>query len=208
MIHGYHVILPVYGFWLPNDPRGSWSEFVWRWELVRFGRTTRTRERRSLKELNPAELAQRDAARKALKHPAVTLNGFQAQAVGRGFELKCRKSNYTIWACSILPEHAHLVIARHTYKVEQIVNLLKGAATRQLIADECHPLANRVSSGERPPRMWAEHEWKVYLDSEDAIETAIHYVEENPVREGKPKQQWSFVTAFREIAEGGWTTYH
>jgi hypothetical protein len=23
MIHG--VILPVYGFWLPNDPRGSWS---------------------------------------------------------------------------------------------------------------------------------------------------------------------------------------
>ena len=26
MVHGYHVILAAYGFWLPNDPRGSWSD--------------------------------------------------------------------------------------------------------------------------------------------------------------------------------------
>lgn len=25
---GAHVIFGAYGFWLPNDPRGSWSEFV------------------------------------------------------------------------------------------------------------------------------------------------------------------------------------
>ena len=40
MVHGYHVILPMYGFWLPNDPRGSWSDFVRKWELVRFGRAS------------------------------------------------------------------------------------------------------------------------------------------------------------------------
>jgi len=28
MVIGFHVILTAYGFWLPNDPRGSWSEFV------------------------------------------------------------------------------------------------------------------------------------------------------------------------------------
>jgi len=28
MIVGYHVIFGMYGFWLPNDPSGSWSEFV------------------------------------------------------------------------------------------------------------------------------------------------------------------------------------
>jgi len=208
MIHGYHVILPTYGFWLPNDPRGSWSEFVWRWELVRFGRASRSPVHRTLEELSPAELAQRDAARKSLKYPPVTLTGLQAQAVGRGFALKCRKSNYTIWACSILPEHTHLVIARHTYKVEQISNLLKGAATRLLIEDNCHPLADYASPGKRPPRMWAEHEWKVYLDSEEEIDTAIHYVEENPVKEDKPKQRWSFVTPFSGLARGGHTTYH
>src|SRR4051812_43899841 len=33
MIVGYHVIFSTYGFWLPNDPRGSWSDFVGSWEL-------------------------------------------------------------------------------------------------------------------------------------------------------------------------------
>lgn len=28
MVEWYHLIMTAYGFWLPNDPRGSWSEFV------------------------------------------------------------------------------------------------------------------------------------------------------------------------------------
>jgi len=27
MVIAYHAIFSTYGFWLPNDPRGSWSEF-------------------------------------------------------------------------------------------------------------------------------------------------------------------------------------
>ena len=42
MVSGYHVILSAYGFWLPNDPRGSWSDFVGAWELFRFGPATKT----------------------------------------------------------------------------------------------------------------------------------------------------------------------
>ncbi len=208
MIHGYHVILPAYGFWLPNDPRGSWSEFVWRWELACFGRATRSAERRTLEQLSSEELARREAARRALRYPPVTLTGRQAQVVGEGFAAQRAKSHYTIWACSILPEHTHLVIARHAYKVEQIVNLLKGAATGALVEAGCHPLAQHAPPGKRPPRMWAEHEWKVYLDSEQGIDEAIYYVEENPEREGKPKQHWPFVTPFAGISKGGWTTYH
>ena len=45
MVHGYHVIMGMYGFWLPNDPRGSWSAFVAAWELLRFGTTTRSVDR-------------------------------------------------------------------------------------------------------------------------------------------------------------------
>ena len=37
MIVGYHLIVSAYGFWLPNDPRGSWSEFVGAWDLFRAG---------------------------------------------------------------------------------------------------------------------------------------------------------------------------
>lgn len=208
MIHGYHVILPMYGFWLPNDPRGSWSEFVRKWELVRFGKATKTIERRELDELTEPELQQRELARKALKYSPVSIDGPQACAIARGFAEKSRKSNYTIWACSILPSHTHLVIARHTYKVEQIANLLKGAATSRIIEERRHPLAGHAEPGKRPPRMWAAHEWKVYLDSEEAIENAIQYVEDNPEKEGEPNQDWPFVTLFAGITKGGWVTYH
>ena len=81
MIHGYHVILPVYGFWLPNDPRGSWSESVRLWELLRFGPSTKSSDRRTLAELTPAELKQRDAARRSLAYPPVTLSDQQVSAV-------------------------------------------------------------------------------------------------------------------------------
>jgi hypothetical protein len=41
----------------------------------------------------------------------------------------------------------------------------------------------------------------VFLDSDEDIRRAIRYVEENPVKEGKPRQLWSFVTAYPGL---GW----
>jgi len=139
-------------------------------------------------------LLQRVSATKALKYRPVSINGHQARSIANGFAAMVAKSDYTIWACSILPEHTHFVIARHVYKVEQIANLVKGASTSQIIADGLHPLAQHAEQDERPPRMWSAHGWKVYLDSHEVIENAIHYVEENPMKEGKPKQSWAFVT--------------
>lgn len=208
MIHGYHVILPMYGFWLPNDPRGSWSDVVRKWELARFGQATKTNERTKIEDLEAFDLVQRQAAKKAMEYPPVSIDGRQALSIARGFSAKAEKSNYTIWACSILPEHTHLVIARHAYNIEQIANLLKGAATRQITQDGRHPLADFRKANHRHPRMWSARGWKVYLDSEEAIENAISYVEENPVKEGKSRQQWSFVTPFGGIMTAGWTTYH
>lgn len=207
MVHAYHVIIPMYGFWLPNDPRGSWSDTVRKWELLRFGPATKGLERRRLDELTADELARREAAKRSLRYPAVSLTGHQALTVAKGFARQCDVSDFTIWAASIMPEHTHLVIARHTYGVEQMVNLLKGAATRRCIESGCHPLADWARPGKRPPRMWAEHEWKVFLDSEAAIEEAINYVEQNPVKESFPVQHWSFVTPFSGIPTA-WTTYH
>ena len=110
-----------------------------------------------------------------------------------------KKSRLAIWACAVLPEHVHLVIARHTYKVEQIVRLLKGEATKQLAKESIHP---QIDHGP-----WAVGHWKVFLDTEEAVDNAIRYVQENPVREGKPAQNWPFVTAFTGL-DKGWVTYH
>ena len=140
-------------------------------------------------------------------YPPVQFSGPQARSIARGFANACRSSDYTIWACAILPEHTHLVIARHRYKIEQVANLLKGAATRQIVMDDLHPLHRYAQAGKRPPRMWAEDQWNGFLDSETEIDDAIAYVNANPEREGKPAQDWSFVTPFAGLPKG-WVTYH
>jgi REP element-mobilizing transposase RayT len=205
MIHAYHVIWGTYGFWLPNDPRGSWTEFVAAWELVHFGKSTYSFERSDI-DVEKWRLW-RDEARGALRYPPVTLTGEQAQAVGNGLQAGVRKSNLEIWACSIMPEHIHLVVGRHTYKVEQICNLLKGEGTKALKAKSLHPQAGAMRADGKLPSCWAEGQWKVYLDTEEAIENAIRYVEQNPIKEGKAAQRWSFVTPFSGLPKG-WTTYH
>ena len=44
MVLGYHIILSAYGFWLPNDPRGSWSDTIRVYELLRFGSALNTND--------------------------------------------------------------------------------------------------------------------------------------------------------------------
>ena len=204
MIHAYHVIFGAYGFWLPNDPRGSWSDFVGAWELARFGRTTKALER---SERTPSEERQRQLAKGSLKYPPVQFSGIQARAIGRGFFHGVRRSDFTIYACSILPEHIHLVIARHKYEVEHVVNQLKGEATKQLNKENLHPLASYATSDSGRPAPWARGEWKTYLDREDAIEDAIRYVKQNPIKEGKPRQTWNCVRRFLGL-DSGWITYY
>jgi REP element-mobilizing transposase RayT len=204
MVHGYHVIFGAYGFWMPNDPRGSWSDFVGAWELWRFGSATKGLERKL--ELSPTERRQLEETQRALKFPPVEFTGEQARAIGRGFANAVATSQITIWACSILPCHVHLAIARHRFKVEQVVRLLKGGATKQLIKEDLHPLMEYCTSDETVTP-WADGKWKVYLDSNESIENAIRYVEDNPVKEGKARQRWSFVEPYSGL-DRGWVTYH
>lgn len=207
MVHAYHMILSAYGFWLPNDPRGSWSEFVGKWELVRFGRATYGQEFRHLMELTPREIAQRKRARASLKYPPIQFTGMQAKEIVQGFATACERFGYVIWACSILPEHTHLVLRRHRYKAESVANKLKAATSQALIDAGLHPLIDYAEPDQRPPRMWSENQWIAFLDSETGIENAIGYVIENPEKEGKRRQQWPFVTPFPGL-DGAYTTYH
>jgi REP element-mobilizing transposase RayT len=82
---------------------------------------------------------------------------------------------------------------RHTYDVESIVNLLKGAATRQLIAEEIHPLAARVTAKGSFPKVFARGQWKCFIDNQAYLRSAIRYVEQNPIKEGKRRQIWKCV---------------
>ena len=195
MILAYHSIFSAYGFWLPNDPRGSWSDFVRQWELVRFGKATKTDVRHSVARA-PHDVAARRAAKQALRYPPVSFTGLQARSIGHGFARAVTESGYVVRACSILPEHMHLVIDRHERRIERIVGHLKARATQGLRADGLHPLAACAEADGSIPSPWVRKGWNVYLNDPEDVLRAIRYVEDNPLKEGKRRQNWGFVTPF------------
>ena len=195
MVLAYHVIITTYGFWLPNDQRGSWSDFVRRWELLKFGPATKVSTRRSLANA-PFDPALRAAAKRALMYRPVIFDGQQALCVANAFADGVRRSGFVILACAILPDHTHLVIRRHRYSIEQVTNRLKGSATRCLTESGLHPMRNQITAGVELPSPWASGLWKVYLDAPEDIRRAIDYVENNPIKERKKRQNWKFVVPY------------
>jgi REP element-mobilizing transposase RayT len=195
MVLAYHVILSAYGFWLPNDPRGSWSDFVRAWEIFRFGGPTKVDTRRSVAR-RPHDAELRRAAKRALKYPPVLFTGEQARAIAWGFADAIAEAGYVIYACAIMPDHVHLVVARHARKIETVTAHLKAKATMRLTAESLHPLAAHPQKNGSFPSPWAARGWSVYLDSVEDILRAIPYVENNPTREGLPRQKWSLVTPY------------
>jgi REP element-mobilizing transposase RayT len=194
MILAHHSIFSAYGFWLPNDPRGSWSDFVRRWELIRFGKATKATTHRSLaRDEHDQEV--RRKAKHALRYEPVRFTGLQARSIGRGFAKAAGESGYKILACAILPEHVHTVILRTDRSIERIIGHLKTRATQRLSADGLHPLANCSSGTAAPPSPWGRKAWHVFLDDREDIARAVDYVRQNPVKDGKPPQHWSFVSS-------------
>lgn len=149
-----HIILTTYGFWLPNDPRGSWSDFVAAWELLKYGKATKVTTRASVAHVQHDQRLRREA-KTALKYAPVFLTGIQARAVARGLAGATHEGKYPIYACSILDDQVHLVIGPHERMYEQIVSHLRSRATTQLRAEKLHPFEAHECE-RRVPSFWGE----------------------------------------------------
>ncbi|MBW3596158.1 MAG: transposase [Planctomycetes bacterium] len=195
-VRAYHSIISAYGFWLPNDPRGSWSDWIRSWELFLQGRATKVSTTRSVAG-KPHNRQKRLAAKQSLLSPPVVFDGTQAQSVALGFKEAVEESGYVVHACAILPEHVYLVVVRTSNRdIERIVGHLKGRATQHLMKNGLHPLRDFRDRNDEVPSPWAQKGWNVYLFTTEEIRSAIRYVEDNPLKEGKRRQAWSLVTPF------------
>jgi len=178
MILGFHSIISNYGFWLPNEPRGSWSDFVASWELFRFGPATMVNTHRSVAH-RPYDKNLKREMQRVLKHDPVLFTGEQARLVG----MSLQRVPYPIYALAIMRDHTHLVLGAIERDVRRAVGHIKSEATRALRAQGFFP--------DRSP--WADHGWNVYLDTVKDLERAIRYVQDNPLKEGLPRQNWNWV---------------
>ncbi len=185
MVIGYHLITTAYGWWLPNDPRGSTSHYIASDIIAELGELHFGR-----KKVQPAGREIRDFyhhAAEVLKHPLLTFEPEAQHAIAEGFAECIREHRYTCYACAILPDHAHLLIRKHKHLAEQMIQNLQRSSAARL-----------RSLGLRPPEhpVWGLGGWKVYLDAPDDIWRTIRYVERNLVKHHLPAQHHPFVMSY------------
>src|SRR5438874_786586 len=124
MVLGYHATFAAYGFWLPNEERGSWSTEVWAPHLKRFGEATKTDVRHSVANRSYDRDRRRDM-RDSLLYPPVRFNDAQRKAIAHGFADIVATLALHVLACAIMFDHVHVVALRHEATIEDIVGYLK-----------------------------------------------------------------------------------
>jgi REP element-mobilizing transposase RayT len=180
MVIAYHAIFTTYGTWLPNDPRGSYSKDVYIEQLqslgtVRYGRQNPQPSKKTLQMFWAV-------ARQKTIRPPFFINDRTRPLVASGFRTITNKFNITVPACAIMNDHVHILIMRSKYRIEYLVNQLKGAATNKL-------------NLKRTP--WTRSFWKVFINDTDTLRTAAEYIHANPENSGLSVQSWDFVTTLK-----------
>jgi REP element-mobilizing transposase RayT len=198
MVRWYHAIFSTYGHWLPNDPRGSWSDFIHAYELYRYGggATTVSGKRSYAHDAHP--VAFRREAKMMLKYPPARFDAPCRNVIGLGFARACATFEFKLHACAIGSDHVHLVASRDQRRtIERMVATLKAYATFAMTEYACHPMARFATRS--TPTPWGKNGWSVFISDEDQLRCAIRYVNNHPMKEGLPAQSWSFVKPVRAL---------
>jgi REP element-mobilizing transposase RayT len=185
IVIAYHLIWTGYGWWLPNDPRGSMSTTIRNDVLGDLGALHRGR-----KVVQPASREIREfyrEARNRLEYPLRSFAEDEPQTIAVAFGEVIARERYTCYACAIMPDHVHVLIRKHKHQAEEMIANLQDASRLRL----------RESSSflaEHP--VWGGKGWKVFLDHPDDVRRTIKYVEGNPIHAHLPSQQWAFVAPY------------
>lgn len=188
----YHFIFSAYGFWLPNDPRGSWSDTIRALHLLKHGDATKVTTTDSLAHARHDRNA-RLRAKEDLLHPPVRFTGEQALAIAQGFEVAQRQHAYRYLGLATMPDHVHLVVEAFPRHVDDIARHLKAKATGRMTELGIHPMAGEASATGRLPSPWCRNHWCPFIRDARHLAAAIRYVEANPIKSRLPRQRWHIV---------------
>src|SRR5688572_27391714 len=167
MIIGHHLIWTLYGHWLPNDLRGSGSSAIREEKFVPLAPVYHGRKPARLQPSRQELNAFHKQAEPLLKHPRFWIDDAKRQAIAEALADVIGACNYTVWACAILKNHAHMVIRVHRDDALTMWESIAEAARQQLCKfDDIGP--------DHP--VWSSRPYKVFLKTPDEVRGRIQYV--------------------------------
>lgn len=122
-----------------------------------------------------------------LDHNVFWIDPAKRQALGEAFRQTVRDYRYTVWACAICANHAHLVVRRHRDTGDAIWRVFANVARDALrdFADvgPVHPV-------------WSDRPYAVFLYDPPGVRSRIRYVQQNPLKERLPAQHYDFLQKY------------
>ncbi len=185
MVIAHHLIWTAYGYWLPNDPRGSMSKTIACDVIAELGKLHYGRKKvqpsaREIREFH-------EQSRSVLKHPLLDFRVADFPAVAEALAEAIGEHRYTCYACAIMPDHVHILIRKHKHLAEDMLDNLQQTSRLRLRSLALRPSDHPV---------WGGPGWKVFLDTPTDIRRTIEYIDENPPRWRLPRQHWPFVIGY------------
>jgi hypothetical protein len=185
IVIAHHSLWTLYGWWLPNDPRGSTSRVI-RNDLIgelgalHFGRKLVQPVERDVREFYQQAAGQ-------LQHPLLPFEPGEFPMVAAAIGDVIGELGLTCYACAVMSDHVHLVVRKHRLLAEEMIEGIQTLSRKRLVECGLRELAHPV---------WTRGGWKVFLDHPDEVWRAVGYVERNPLGLGLPRQSWEFVTPY------------
>ena len=185
MVIAHHLIWTAYGYWLPNDPRGSTSktiacDVIAELGALHYGRKKVQPSAREVKEF-------RQQAKTVLKYPLLAFKVSDFAVIADGLADATGQQNYTCYACAIMPDHVHALIRKHKHHAEEMLDNLQESSRLRL---------RTVGARQLDHPVWGGPGWKVFLDTPTGIRRTIGYIEGNPPKWRLPRQNWPFVKSY------------
>ncbi len=181
----HHLMWTAYGFWLPNDPRGSTSRTIASDLIAELGELHHGRRKVQPSSHTIGEF--RERAREVLKFRMLKITLQEFPIVAEGLAEAITEHRYTCYACAVMPDHLHVLIRKHKHQAEEMIDNLQHAS-RLRLSNSGHRESNHP--------VWAQGGCKVFIDHPDTVRRTIRYIEENPVKWKLPPQHWPFVREY------------
>jgi hypothetical protein len=186
-----HLVLTGYGSWLSNDPRGSGSVEVRKPELwalgpAHFGRKAIQPPRAELRAFHRA-------AEPLLDHDVAWFDAAARHVIAAAAERVVRERGYTCYAYCNCSNHTHMLNRAHRDEGTAMWQIMADATRAALVAAGLFPTDHPV---------WASRPYVVRKTDVPAVERCVPYVEDNPEKEGLPRQTYQWVTQY-----DGWPSH-
>lgn len=130
LVIAYHLVFTGYGWWLPNDPRGSLSKSIRNDVIADLGELHYGR-----KSVQPASRVIGgfyERAQDVLKHELSEFSPREIAEIAASFATCVESRPYTVYACAIMPDHVHLLIRKHRDRAEDMIDRLQEVSRLRL----------------------------------------------------------------------------